>query len=94
MIGGTVQGQPQFAYPSPALERVLAELGQWRAARATGRADAGAGGRIIVKLLGARGVRVAPEDLEVLLYCDDLARLDVWVGRVETVGSTDELLRD
>ena len=88
--------QSQFNYPTPVLDKLLEELAQWREARAEARGKAlgAAEGRrqALLRVIGARGVSLAPEQLERILECRTIDQLDAWLGRAGTATTAAELL--
>ena len=87
---------PPFNYPTPILDELLEGLAKWREARAEmrGQEKGAVTGRqqALLKVLGARGVALAPEQLERILECMAVDQLDAWLERVATVTTASELL--
>jgi hypothetical protein len=65
------------------VDRLLAE----GAARAMAKGEA----RMLLRVLGARGVEVPAIVREQVLSCADISQLDIWVDRAATATSLEEV---
>jgi len=68
------------------VDRLLAE-GAEAGARAMAKGEA----RMLLRVLGARGVEVPAKVREQVLSCADISQLDIWVDRAATATSLEEV---
>jgi hypothetical protein len=83
---------PPFNYPTPILDELLENLAQWREAKAEVRGAITGKQQALLKVLGARAVELAPEQLERILECKTSDQLDAWLERAVTATTATELL--
>lgn len=83
---------PRFKYPTAVLDELVAALPRVRDAADDHRGIV-ARQQALLRLVGARGLTSAPEQIERIFECRVIETLNAWLDRVLTVDTVDELLR-